>query len=99
MHTVQIEHPVRDFDGWKAAFERDPAGREASGVRRYRIFRPVDDPHSVCIDLDFDTLSAAEAFVTIMEPIWRRVEGTVITSPRVRILDCVERHEYSSSTS
>ena len=22
MHTVQIEHPIRDFDGWKAAFDR-----------------------------------------------------------------------------
>ena len=53
MHTVQIEHPIRDFDGWKAAFDRDPARREASGVHRYRIFRPVDDPHFVSVDLDY----------------------------------------------
>ena len=33
MHTVQIEHPIRDFNGWKAAFDRDPARREASGVK------------------------------------------------------------------
>jgi hypothetical protein len=95
MHTVQIEHPVRDFDGWKLAFDRDPARREASGVRCYRIFRPVDDSHFVCIDLDFDTRAAAETFVTVMQPIWQRVEGTVITGPRVRIVECVERHEYS----
>ena len=59
MFTVQIEHPIRDFDGWRAAFDRDPAGREASGVRCYRIFRPVDDPKFVIIDLDFDTDTAA----------------------------------------
>ena len=59
MFTVQIEHPIRDFDGWRAAFDRDPAGRETSGVRRYRIFRPVDDPKFVIIDLDFDTDTAA----------------------------------------
>ena len=94
MYTVQIEHPVRDFDGWKVAFDRDPARREASGVLRYRIFRPVDDPHFVCVDLDFDTKDAAETFVTIMRPIWQRVDGTVMTSPRVRVVDCVERHEY-----
>jgi hypothetical protein len=94
MHTVQIEHPVRDFDGWKVAFDSDPARREASGVLRYRIFRPVDDPHFVCVDLDFDTKHAAEAFVTAMRAIWRRVEGTVMTSPRVRIGECVEHHEY-----
>ena len=81
MTTVQIEHPIRDFDGWKAAFDRDPARREASGVRRYRIFRPVDDPHFVSVDLDFDTKDAAEAFVTTMRTIWQRVEGTVMTNP------------------
>ena len=55
MPTVQIEHPIRDFDAWRAAFDRDPARREASGVRRYRVARPVDDAHFVIVDLDFDT--------------------------------------------
>jgi hypothetical protein len=35
---LQIEHPVPNFEGWKAAFDSDPIGRERSGVRRYRIF-------------------------------------------------------------
>jgi hypothetical protein len=26
MPTLQIEHSVRDFDSWKAAFDSDPAG-------------------------------------------------------------------------
>lgn len=94
MHTVQIEHPVRDFDAWKAAFDRDPAHREASGVRRYRIYRPVQDLGLVCVDLDFETKDAAEVFVATMQRIWQRVEGTVMTNPRVRIVDCIERHEY-----
>ena len=96
MFTVQIEHPVPDFTGWRAAFDRDPAGREASGVRRYRIFRPVDDPTFVAIDLDFDTSDAANAFVTAMRGIWKQVEGTVMTGPRVRVVECVDRHEYAS---
>ena len=94
MPTVQIEHPIRDFDGWKAAFDRDPARREASGVRRYRIFRPIDDPQFVIVDLDFDTRAAAEAFLATMQGIWQRVEGTVMTNPRGRIVDCVESHEF-----
>lgn len=96
MYTVQIEHPIADFNGWRAAFDRDPAHREASGVRRYRVFRPVDDPKFVIIDLDFDTSAAAEAFVTTMRGIWKQVAGTVMTSPRVRIVDCVEQHQYSN---
>jgi hypothetical protein len=39
MHIVRIEHAIHDFGSWKAAFERDPAGRQESGVRRYRILR------------------------------------------------------------
>jgi hypothetical protein len=94
MYKVQIEHPIRDFDAWKVAFDRDPAGRQTSGVRRYDILRPVDDPNFVIIDLDFDTREVAEAFVTTIRGLWQRVEGTVMTSPRVRIVECVERHEY-----
>jgi hypothetical protein len=94
MYKIQIEHPIRDFDAWKVAFDRDPAGRMASGVRRYDILRPVDDPNFVIVDVDFDTREAAETFVTTIRGIWQRVEGTVMTSPRVRIVECVERHEY-----
>jgi hypothetical protein len=34
MTTLQIEHGVRDYDAWKQAFDSDPVGREAGGVRR-----------------------------------------------------------------
>ena len=94
MHTVQIEHPVRDFNAWKVAFDRDPVHREASGVRRYQIYRPVENPGVVCVDLDFETKDAADKFVTTMQAIWKRVEGTVMTNPRVRVVESVERHEY-----
>lgn len=94
MLTVQIEHAVPDFDGWRAAFDRDPAGREASGVRRYRVYRPVDDERYVIIELDFDARPMAEAFVEKMRGIWLQVEGTVMTGPRVRIVECVEERSY-----
>jgi hypothetical protein len=54
MHVLRIEHPVPDYDRWKAAFDSDPADRERSGVRRYRILRTTDDPNYVMIDLKFD---------------------------------------------
>lgn len=94
MLTVQIEHPIRDYDAWKAVFDRDPARRENSGVRSYRIYRPVDDSQYVIIELDFDARQAADAFVTTMRAIWPKVEGTLIAGPQVRIVDCVELHRY-----
>ena len=52
MYILRIEHPVSDFDGWKKAFDSDPIGREKSGVRRYRVLRPIDDAKYVMIDLN-----------------------------------------------
>jgi cytidylate kinase len=56
MFIVQIEHPVPNFDAWKKAFDSDPVGRERSGVRRYKVLRPIDNPNYSMIDLEFDSL-------------------------------------------
>lgn len=74
MTTLRIEHPVPDFDGWKKAFDNDPVHRKQSGVRRYRILRPTDNPNFVTVDLDFDDNSDAEAFLGALQGIWRRVD-------------------------
>jgi hypothetical protein len=57
MYMLRIEHPVADYERWKQVFDSDPVGREKSGVRRYQILRPIDDPRYVMIDLEFDTAS------------------------------------------
>src|SRR5215204_3681634 len=61
VYILRIEHPVADYDAWKAAFDSDPIGRERSGVRRYRVMRATDDASHVMIDLEFDSLGEAEA--------------------------------------
>jgi hypothetical protein len=94
MYLLRIEHPVPDFDGWKQAFDSDPVGREKAGVRRYRILRPIDDPHYVMIDLEFDTASQAEALLAALRGVWSRVEGTIIMNPQARIAEAVETREY-----
>jgi hypothetical protein len=94
MIIVQIEHPVPNFDTWKQAFDSDPVGRERSGVRRYRILQPIDNPHYAMIDLEFDSSSKAEAFLAAMREVWLRVEGTIIESPRVKIVKVVESKYY-----
>lgn len=43
MTTLRIEHSVPDFEGWKQAFDNDPADRKGSGVRRYQVSRSVED--------------------------------------------------------
>jgi hypothetical protein len=94
MTILRIEHPVRDYDRWKEAFDSDPAGRERSGVRRYQVLRQVDDPNFVMIDLEFDTTAEAEALLAQMQTIWSRVAGTIITDPKARIVEAVEVKQY-----
>jgi hypothetical protein len=74
--------------------DRDPTGREQSGVRRYRVLRPIDDPNYVMIDLEFDSSSEAEAFLAAMREVWHRVEGKIMESPRAWIVEAVESKEY-----
>ena len=58
MPTLQIDHRVASFDGWKQAFDSDPVGRGAGGVRSYRVARLAGDPnHFVVVDLEFETVS------------------------------------------
>jgi len=94
MTILHIEHPVPNYEAWKVAFDADPVGREKSGVRRYRILRAIDDPNYVMIDLEFDTEGEAEALLASMRVIWDRVQGTLISSPRARIVESVETTEY-----
>ena len=66
MHVLHIEHPVSDFDNWKAAFDRFSGKRQQSGVRRHQLLRPTDDPNYVVIELGFDSPSEAEFFLNLL---------------------------------
>lgn len=94
MIHLQIEHAVMHFDAWKAAFDNDPVGRQKSGVRCYRILRPVESPEVVIIDLEFDTLDQAKALLAAMQEVWKRVGGSLIQSPQWRITELVEVKAY-----
>ena len=94
MYILRIEHSVPDFEGWKKAFDNDPVGREKSGVRRYRVLRPIDDANYVMIDLEFETQIQAEALLAAMRIVWGRVEGKIMMNPQARIVEAVETKAY-----
>lgn len=94
MYMLRIEHPVPSYEGWKQAFDSDPVGREKSGVRRYQILRPIDKPNYVMIDLEFDTLTQAEALLAAMRVVWGRVEGTIMMNPQAQLVEAMETKTY-----
>ena len=90
MYVIRIEHPVPDYDGWRRAFDSDPLDRKGAGVRRFKVFRSVEDPNHVLIDLELQTLREAEALLSTLHAMWGRVEGTVMSNARAQIISQVE---------
>lgn len=96
MPVLQLEHGITEFPTWKAAFDRDPIGRARLGVRRHRVLRPVDDPNYILVELDFDTVEAAEACRNALGELWRSGSAApaLVGTPRTRIADAIEELEY-----
>jgi hypothetical protein len=97
MATLRVELEVRDYRLWRSAFDKDAGGRERSGMRRYRIFRPVDNDHQVMLDLDFDTRRMpARSLDTLRTKVWPSPEKAPakVGAPTTRILHVVDVHEY-----
>lgn len=89
MPTLHIEHPVTDIETWTAAFGRFAAVRAGAGVRAERVLRPIDDPRYIVVDLDFDAVEEAEAFLGFLRTaVWSNPESApaLAGTPRTAIL-------------
>src|SRR5688572_20033770 len=78
MATLHIEHGIKDFATWKAAFDRFADKRAEAGVTGQRICQPIDDSHYVVLQLDFPGVDQARAFLSFLE---QRVWSTPANSP------------------
>jgi hypothetical protein len=93
MITLRIEHKIANYDGWKKAFDSDPINRRQSGVKRYRVYRPIDDTNFIIIDLDFDNLEKAQAAQVALLNIFPKIEGTLIFGVQIKIMNVIESKE------
>jgi hypothetical protein len=87
---LHIEHPISDYEIWRAAFDAAEPLREGAGVRDQRVFRPIDDDCYVVVHLDFLDAAAAAAFVDILRNrIWNRTDASPALrgEPRTAILE------------
>lgn len=90
MATLHIEHPITDFETWAAAFNQFSDARRAAGVRAHRIQQPVNDANYIVVDLDFDTVEAAEAFRRFLEAVVWSVPASapaLTGTPKTTILE------------
>lgn len=80
MPILRIQHSLPAYDGWQRRFDDEPVDRRGGGVRRYRIPRSVAGPNFVMVDLDFDNLDEAEAFLVWLRDLWEG-PGKVLMQP------------------
>lgn len=95
--TLRIELEVRDYDQWREAFSKDAGRRAENGMRRYRIFRSVDNRNHVMLDGDFDDVASAQRFLEIMRSqVWPdpAKAPAKLGQPRTAIMQLAESHEY-----
>jgi hypothetical protein len=91
--TLHIEHAIADFDQWKAAFDRFGPARQRSGVLAHRVYRPLDDPRYVLIDLDFAEPGEAQSFLEFLrDRVWASPENSpaLAGAPAARLVDLAE---------
>ena len=98
MYVLNYWHTVDDYAEWKKMFDSDPLGREASGIRRYSIERPVDDEHTVIGELEFDSLGEAETFAGRLEEVWKGPAGQVVSNAGYRITEVLEQRQFGSES-
>jgi len=90
MAILRIQHAVPSFENWKRAFDSDPMDRKSSGVRAYHVFRSVEDPNFVMIDLELDTVADAERMLGRLRQLWAGPGGSVMRNPEARIVERIE---------
>lgn len=92
MTTLRIENTVRDYDAWKAAFDKFDRARRDRGVRSYRLSRSHDDPDQVAVDLEFDDRARAEEFGEFLRGVWRTPQsrGVLADHRPPRVLEVLE---------
>lgn len=92
MATLHIEHPITDFDTWKAAFDHFADRRRDGGVTGVRILRPIDDPAYIVVDLDFAERAQAQAFRDFLQnSVWSTPSRSpgLAGAPVTAVLDLV----------
>jgi hypothetical protein len=89
MTSLHIEHTVNNLEPWLETFRSFDTFRAEGGVTGVQVRHGVDNPNYVAVDLDFDSVERARAFLGQLETkIWpnsAHFEGT----PTSRILETI----------
>jgi len=87
MARLFVRHDVADFDRWRAGYDSDEAIglRDGLGVRADGVHQAVDRATDVTVWHDFDSVEAAQAFVSDPRLAGAMADFGVIGEPQIWI--------------
>jgi quinol monooxygenase YgiN len=60
-YRLTVIYPVPDFDRWAAALRE--ARRPTPGVGELTVYRSIDDPNEVMVEVELESPEAARAYI------------------------------------
>lgn len=60
IHRMTIIHNVPDLAAWRAVLARTPS---PAGLLRRSVYRSIDDPNEVMVELEFESAEAARGYL------------------------------------
>ncbi|WP_319506492.1 hypothetical protein [uncultured Methanolobus sp.] len=90
MVYVLIRHIVEDFLKWKSGFDEHASTRKESGSKGGMLFHTSEDPNSLAILFEWDTIENAHKFTESPELKKKMEEVGVISKPEIIFLDKIE---------
>lgn len=82
---------IQDFAVWKSAFDEHVDVRRAAGEKEHQIFRSADDPNSITVLVEWDSLDNARIFLQSGELRDAMQKAGVLGQPEIHYLYAIEK--------
>jgi len=87
MVYVMARHKVADYAKWRQGLDDAGIMRKSAGEKSTRIFRVVDDPNSIVVFMEWDSLENARKHLQSEKAQKARHEAGVLKPPEIFFLN------------
>ncbi len=87
MYHVIVRHRIGDYKKWRPVFDAHQSDRVSAGLHEPRVFRNVDRPEQVVIQLRCDNLRLAREFFNSDNLKQKMSEAGVVGQPETVFLE------------
>jgi quinol monooxygenase YgiN len=94
---IIVQHTVRDYDAWKAAFDEHEATRAKYGCTGHTIYRDPDNRNDLTILTSWRTREDAQRFMDDPSLKAAMEKGGVTSEPRITLLEEADSRRNAAS--